>query len=127
MPTPTESPATLECGHPPSPHESCTTGYGVDSDGKRYCYTCCAQRDLSDMIETGRATLYLVDGSDGQSPRVTNWPGSLFFTVGHVRKGRHNIARVQRTAYFRGPDGATWIARQYGENSDIARCRRLKA
>ena len=83
------------CGHPPTARDadSCGTGYATDDKGDPYCYTCCADRDRADMIETGRATLYLVSrpnpnpatvGSDMRARAarhwfVTNWPGSLEF------------------------------------------------
>jgi hypothetical protein len=131
----------LDCGHVPSPHESFSTGYGTGTDGKTYCYACCADRDRADMIETGRATLYLT--RDKLSParqdtygrtihalysyKLTNWPGSLTFNVGGaVRHGRHNIARTRIDAWFTGPDGKPWHAVQYGENTQIAHCRRVK-
>lgn len=119
------TPETLECGHTESPHSDITRGYGQDADGKRYCYACCAERDRADMIASGKATLYLVPRKEVNRFEVRNWPGSLVFLAGPIRKGRHNIARNQYTTYFTGPDGATWIARQDGDNTEVAHCRRL--
>lgn len=124
----------LDCGHEPSPHSPYTTGYGEDLDGKRYCYACCADRDRASMIETGRATLYLVKtdkvhriGCNSHPVHaITNWPGSLSFPVYHVRKGRHNIAGRRYDCWFHGPDGFVWHAVQYGEWAQIAHCRRTK-
>lgn len=117
----------LDCGHPPSPHESFTTGYGLGADGKTYCYACCAERERASMVTTGRATLYLVDGCDGRPYRVTDWPGHLSFAVGRVRcSARGGGFGSQRTdAWFTGPDGRTWHAVSRGD-SQIARCRRVK-
>lgn len=109
----------LDCGHEPSPHLSFTTGYGVDRSGRKHCYECCAKRDVADMVSTGRATLYLSNGE------VSNWPGSLKFRA-HVRKGRHNIARTRYDAWFTGPDGKQWHGVQYGDNTQICHCKRLK-
>src|SRR5512133_66509 len=103
----------LECGH------AFTTGYGVKKvEGKeiRCCYECCAADDAQSMRETGRATLYLT-GSSETGYRVTNWPNSLSFTVGHSKIGRHNIARTRRDVYFRGPDGKAWHGVTYGKNT----------
>lgn len=111
----------LDCGHAPSPHSDLTTGYGTDRDGKTHCYACCAETDRKAMIETGRATLYLT------GKELTNWPGSLRFPAGYVRKGRHNIARVRYDAWFTGPDGKPWHAVQYGDSTQIAHCKRVKA
>ena len=127
----------LDCGHPASPHSDFTTGYGVTADGKRHCYTCCAARDVADMVETGTATLYLVSretapevGAMGvrREYYVTNWPGSLEFRVGgavsHSKYGG-GFGSQRTDAWFTGPDGKAWHAINRGDNQ-IARCRRLK-
>jgi len=114
----------LDCGHTPSPRGHMTAGYGTGTDGRTVCYACCADADRAGMLATGRATLYLSgDASGGQ---VSNWPGSLTFAVNGFRSMRHNIAGRQYIAYFTGPDGARWSARQYGDNTQVAHCRRLK-
>jgi hypothetical protein len=115
----------LDCGHEPSEHSDFTTGYGKDANGKTFCYACCAKNDKAQMIRDGRATLYLTAEKETNRFAVTNWPGSLSFPVGSIKTGRHNIARTVTTAYFSGPDGKTWSARQYGDMSDLAHCRRL--
>jgi hypothetical protein len=128
---------TLDCGHAPSPHSSFTTGYGESRDGRRICYECCAALDRQDMLETGRATLYLcrtqaVVGSGSIPPgfirggtwKATNWPGSLSFPISHLTEGRHNIAGKRFDAWFTGPDGNVWHGVQYGENTQILHCRR---
>lgn len=113
-------------------------GYGIRaSDHMRICYACCGDNDRRDMIETGRAVLYLTSTRKAERPagslirhvvyEVTNWPGSLRFKVqpGAVRSFRHPFARNAKIAYFTGPDGATWSAKNIGD-SDIAHCRRIK-
>ncbi len=140
----TDTVTICDCGHPPTPQKpgSCGTGYGRDSAGKTACYACCAAKDRADMIETGRATLYLVSrpnpspatvGSDmnARAERhwfVVNWPGSLEFKcfprIVHSPNGGGFGA--QRTdAWFPGPDGFVWHAINRGDN-DIARCKRTK-
>lgn len=124
----------LECGHSPSEHSSFTTGYGTDPEtGKRYCYACCADQDREDMLETGRATLYLsqensgvlrLEGGRGHGT-VSNWPGSLKFPA-YIKRGRHNIAGTRYDVWFKGPDGKTWHGVQYGDNTQICHCRRTK-
>lgn len=81
------------------------------------------ERDKKDMIETGRATMYLVHHAGW---KITNWPGSLEFRPFSVWKGKHNIARTRTDAEFVGPDGKRWRATQYGENNQIAHCLRVK-
>jgi hypothetical protein len=128
----------LECGHEPSEHSEFTTGYGVkEVNGKdfRCCYECCAKDDRDSMLSSGRATLYLdmnprkapPFGYSRESARVTNWPGSLEFWTGPVRKGRHNIAGRRYDVWFTGPDGKDWHGVQYGENTQICHCRRTKS
>lgn len=114
----------LECGHAESPHSAFTRGYGTDARGDRHCYDCCAKRERLAMIETGRGTLYLVRGE--ARDELTDWPGKLRFMVGYIRKGRHNIAGVRYDGQFRGPDGKLWRFTQYGDNTQVAHCRRLK-
>lgn len=103
------------------------------------CYACCAERDKAQMIETGRATLYLdYHGPSGMNQRgskypywavctgeLTNWPGSLRFSA-RVKAGHHNWARVRFDAWFTGPDGKQWHAVCIGDNSQVARCTRVK-
>jgi hypothetical protein len=96
--------------------------YGMYA-GEYFCYECCAELDREQMRKNGKITLYLVQR--GSKQFITNWPGSLELPAGHVSEGRHNIAGVQRTAYFLF-EGEQWIAKQYGNYSDIAYCRRLK-
>lgn len=102
----------------------CTTGYGVTPDGKKHCFACCADTDRASMIETGRATLYLTQKDFGST--VTNWPGTLSFTVGQIKVSRHNMARKRYDFWFRGPDGKTWRGYQIGDNTQIAHCKRTK-
>lgn len=143
----------LECGHTPTDdgrrHENGTPftgGYGRYGgvDGPRHCYACCAELDKANMVETGRATLYLC----GQEPKavpanwkpgtgawstegtklfeVTNWPGSLRFRVTGRTRGRHNIARTRVDVWFNGPDGYVWHGTQYGEWTQLCHCKRTR-
>lgn len=118
----------LECGHVASPHSEFTTGYGKDEHGKRYCYACCADRDRYQMRCDGRATLYLtcepkmVRTGTGT---LTNWPGSLEIPC-NVRKGRHNMARTRYDVWF-SFEGQTWHGVQYGENTQLCHCKRIKS
>jgi hypothetical protein len=119
----------LDCGHVASEHGPHTTGYGTDKDDKRHCYDCCAARERASMIEHGDAVLYLTGGlpavyqfCDGE---ITDWPGKLRFKC-RVKAGRHNMARVRYDAWFTGPDGKPWHGVQYGNNTQIIHCKRVK-
>lgn len=123
MSTKTET-EILECGHPESPHEPFTRGYGKDENGNRYCYECCAEQDRRHMIEAGVITLYLTTTT--APAEAINWPGSLRFLVRHVRHGCHNIARTRYDVWFDGPDGHLWHGVQYGDYTQILHCKRTK-
>lgn len=84
----------------------------------KVCYDCCAVIDKAWMEKTGRATLYVSDGM------VSNWPGTLRFAA-RVVKGKHNIARTRYDVWFQDHTGREWHGVQYGENTQICRCRRL--
>ena len=118
-----EATQILDCGHEPSAHLPITTGYGTDASGRTSCYACCADMDRAQMIRDGRTTLYLRKSE--RSGEVTNWPGSLRFRTGPVVKGRHNLAGTRYDTWFTGPDGREWHAVQYGENTEIAHCKRI--
>lgn len=111
--------ACADCGKtPPPPSGSGGTGYGA-YNGAKVCYACCAKRDREHMREHGRITLYLT-GS-----KIANWPGTLEFTADTVRKGQHNIARTRTDVWFR-VDGEHWHGVQYGENTQIVHCKRVR-
>jgi hypothetical protein len=129
------APCTM-CGKPCRPEpDSAGTGYALDRDGAPVCYACCALRDREDMVKTGRACLYLTWGTvdNARLGRVTNWPATLEFETGYIRKGRHNFACVRYDFEFYGPDkpgGALrslWRGTVYGDNAQIAHCRRVGA
>jgi hypothetical protein len=106
------------------------TEYGIDSNGDKVCYDCCAKRDCADMESTGRAVLYLtVAGPSAAAPNcpvVTNWPGSLKFQVRRKRIGNHNFAGCREDVWFNGPDGYVWHGVCYGHNTQLCHCKRTK-
>lgn len=110
-----------ECGAEKEIQTSGGTGYGQDKTGRKVCYACCAEIDRAEMKETGRAVLYL----DGVQ-QVTNWPGTLRLAVRYSRQGNHNMAGSRTDVWFQGPDGKEWHGTQYGENSQLCHCRRIK-
>lgn len=111
----------LDCGHTESEHSDITTGYGMDAQGKKHCYGCCAEQDKKTMRETGRYTLYL----DTKTRIVSNWPGSLKLDVYHLTGGRHNIAGRRYDVYFMF-EGSRWHGVQYGDNTQICHIKRMK-
>jgi hypothetical protein len=124
----------LDCGHKPSKHGDFTTGYGTDSEGRTTCYECCGEKEKEDMRVHGKAVLYLTHAGYGAgSPfgaypwrdgKVTNWPGTLVIPC-RVCKGKHNIAGTRYDVWFEF-EGEKWYGVQYGEYTQICRCKRLK-
>lgn len=111
-----------DCGHeiPALPAGHCGgTGYAVDREGRKFCYQCCAAEDRRQMATTGRATLYLTGNE------LTNWPGSLRIPVRAKSRGRHNIAGSRTDVWFTF-GGHGWHGVQYGDNTQLAHCKRLK-
>ena len=113
------------------PLEDGGTGYGLNKADDFVCYACCGENDRREMIETGKAILYLTHDriaspsypfADG---KVTNWPGTFSLPC-RVKRGRHNIARRRYDAWFIGPDGKQWHGVQIGDNTQIIRCKRVK-
>ncbi len=108
--------------------DDCSPGYGtvvlqpVSAD-KHFCYQCCADLDKEQMEKTGKIVLYL--HTSAKVNYVNNWPGTLTFTC-KVKKGKHNIAGVQYHVYFEDHLGYHWHGVQYGENTMLCHCQRLK-
>ena len=112
--------------------------YGKDTVGNSLCYPCCAERDRKSMIETGRATMYLVKRPISTTPihhggsyrwYAVNWPGTLEFHCPVVRESKtagFGGMMPRFDASFIGPDGFWWHGRQQGWHNEILGCRRTK-
>jgi len=114
----------FDCGKEKEESTKGGTGYASLPGGNKVCYECCAERDRIYMRDNGQTALYLVKNDKGQY-EVTNWPGSLRIPINSIRKGRHNIARVQYHVRFTF-EGAAWYGVQTGDNTQIIRCRQYK-
>ena len=116
----------VDCGQEKIHVDSLTTGYGIDKQGRKVCYSCCGKRDSADMSATGRAVLYLTEeGPEGAV--VSNWPGTLKFRVRYKRVGSHNLAGRRVDVWFTDSDGREWHGVNYGHNSQLCHCRRLRS
>lgn len=120
-PDPQPSVTCARCGATCTP-SGIATGYALTPNGKKICYTCCAEQDSAHMIDTGKAVLYF----DETARTVSNWPGSLKFTVVAMWHGRHNIAGKVTFVRFYGPDDAIWTGRQMGDWNQLCYCKRTK-
>jgi len=81
------------------------------------------------MIDTGKATLYLVPVKpNGWTSlyKVTNWPNTLSFIVQSYTVGNHNIAGKRYDVHFPGPDGYRWHGVSYDDNTQVCHCKRTK-
>lgn len=99
-------------------------GCGLRSDGSKLCYACCAIVDADQMDKTGKATLYL-RGNLLTGQELTNWPGSLRITVFVSKSGKHNMAGCRTDVWFRF-NKQFWHGVQYGENTQLCHCKRVK-
>lgn len=110
--------------------------YGENENGSIFCDMCCGQLDREAMIRDGRITLYLswpseprpyrTPGTISVDGKLTNWPGTLSFLIRLVKIGRHNFAGRRFDVWFTGPDGKDWHGTQYGDNTQLCHCHRIK-
>lgn len=124
------------CGQAKETPKGITTGYGSYRDrqpAERICYACCGELERCDMVDDGRAVLYLTGKWDGagRNPdwrdwEVTNWPGTLRFRLTRAKTSKHNMARVRVDVWFTGPDGRPWHGYSIGDHTQICHCRRTK-
>lgn len=116
---------------PKKPHIG---NYGKDDKGNRFCFACCGKRDLEQIKNEDRITLYLTMPTHGArmngqikffDGKVSNWPGSLsIHATGRV--GNHNIAGNRYDIWFTDPFGIKWHGVQYGDMTQLVHCRKLK-
>ena len=122
-----------QCGETKPVQTSGGTGYGYNKASEPVCYACCGLNDAKEMRETGKAVLYLEmaplvgpnysHGNYGDCT-VSNWPGTLKIK-GRFHKGAHNIAGSRYDVWFVF-GGNEWYGVQYGENTQICRCKQMK-
>jgi hypothetical protein len=96
----------------PPPAGSCTTGYGITSNGWNVCYPCCLKRDLAAMKTEKRFVAYL----STDCREIHNWPGDTLAKVTSCRKIRHNWAHCPPLFAVRAVDanGGRWYGRGLG-------------
>jgi hypothetical protein len=78
------------------------------------------------MVAEGRTVLYLVETEKGRPAEVTNWPGTLRFTVLSYKRSWHNIGGNRVDVWFAGPDGHRWHGYQIGKWNQVCRAKRTK-
>jgi len=141
------NPTCSDCGRECIP-SGCTTGYGKiveNGEEKVVCFECCGVRDrnrLRDSKPGDKEVLYLnfktetYQPTPGQKERgfgvgraytncfVSNWPGTMKFPC-YLRRGKHN-AGVRYDVWFCDHAGGWWQGTQYGDQTQICHCKKLK-
>jgi hypothetical protein len=118
-------PTILDCGHAPSEHSHCTTGYG-ELNGKRYCYDCCTAQDKQ-AISDAKASEGFVAYLNSDCTRVTNWPGRELGRVFSKRKAYNAMARGYRlNIRVKMFDGSIWFATACAGGGMYCRLRKTK-
>lgn len=104
-------------------HSGHTTGY-AQCDNKKYCFDCCGDYDRRCLETENSYILYLTE--DNGIWRITNWPGTLCFPARYGRSFLH-FGRVKAIrVYFEDHKGNSWRATQYGDDTQVARCKKIK-
>ncbi len=108
--------------------DSFGTGYGVNKEGHKICYECCAKNDVENMDKDGKYILYLIIVNNGTSnyAKVTNWPSSLVFDNLEYRVGGHNWGLKRYDVWFTDHKRKQWHGYTIGDNTQICHCKRLK-
>lgn len=140
MNTLTANKICFECNQECIPEaNSMGTGYGLNENDQPICYACCALIDIKRMSEDGKAVLYLQEIEGARefnakklgnawlkaTHKITNWPGTLEIPIYKVKVGNHNMAGKRYDFWFVFKD-QTWHGTQYGDNTQIAHCKRVK-
>lgn len=98
-----------------------TTGYGVNSNGEKVCFSCCGKMDYDTMTKENRITLYLNTPKDSVW-YLTNWPGTMKIDIRQHKEGRHNITGKRYDVWFSFA-GKKWHGVQYGDNTQLCHCK----
>lgn len=110
------------------PHTACIgVGCGCPPMSETYiCYKCAGEDEKTHMRTYGCNTFYLTETTDTKKKwSVSNWPGTLEFTPTHVRKGKHNMAKVRYDVWFTF-EGRVWHGVQFGNNTQLLHCKATK-
>ena len=73
--------------------------YG-QSNGKVFCYECCAVLDLEHMTKAGKSTLYWKQ----DTRELINWPGTLRIKAMLVQAGKRCLGQPRTDVWFKLPN-----------------------
>ena len=68
-----------------------STGYGIDKDNNKICYSCCGENDKKQLEETGKLFGYFTINKGNCYGTFSNWPGSFKKESCYFRQSYHNI------------------------------------
>jgi len=101
---------------------SCGTGYGIDNNDKKKCYTCIGENEKQELRNSKIGDKFYGYFSNDH---YTNWPSSLKIKPYYKKESRHNWGCIRTDFWFNFEGKAFW-GYQIGENNEIARIRRIK-
>ena len=113
----------LDCGHAESPHSSFTSGYGIDTEGKKHCYDCCLKNDKDSMRETGKCFAY--HSQKNGKPNIINWPGGVISDKVSILKMMCDNFGGERTYLRFKFEGEIWSGFSLGAGTYL-RAKRTK-
>lgn len=115
------------CGLDKVHDDELTTGYAIDKDQNKVCFSCCGIQDAKELKELpyGKTIAFYLTKDKTGNWRVCNWPASFIVPVRVPVKGLHNIARYRYDIWF-SYEGNKYHGTQYGDNSEIVRIRKVK-
>ena len=115
-----EKQTLCDCGHIVVPN-GFSTGYGVDSDGKKICFACCGEQDKQTLRKTEKLTGYYSNN------KFSNWPGSFSLNETYSKTSNHNWAgKNSRVDYWVEFEGSYYHGVQIGNNSEVSTIRKIK-
>jgi hypothetical protein len=112
-----------DCGHPPSPHGSHTTGTAITPDNREICWTCADELILQSMREHGVVTGYLSQNDTV----IETCSGGKLAEVVYTKVSKVGFGRMPRT-YYRAVDvyGRLWYG-CVGSNGNVTSMKLARA
>lgn len=112
-------------------------GYGTRLNGDRVCYSCIGKEDKAELLNTGKLIGYLHFDSESKPYHRTgfeylknasfmNWPGTFRVPISQAVKRSFNNFGAPRIDFWFTFEGHKYHGVNVGDNSQIARVKRLK-
>lgn len=102
------------------------TGYGIDKDGNKHCYACCAEQDKKTLLETGELAGYLTKDKENEYKYIfTNFPNSFKLPVYKTRESRNNWG-YKRIDFWLKYEGNCYYGRLIGTDNEYCKIKKIK-